>query len=262
MIVWSALGCFLAGFAIRILRYWYLLRSFRLSIIAISSAVFFSTAITILVGAPLAGESIKWVLLGFVFSPFLLPSLLTILYIRFFDFLVIGIFLWLFHAAVPTLLPWVGVSIAICVVVLITLIIFPLLLKQVASFLLKYWHHPYSKKFLDKTMAGKQQSQSLGFARLDTTIVTLGLTGLVWFFESAAIYSLLQQARIEHIQTGVVQALARHIINAIPGMGVGYKDIAIAIGQFEYETFEFPIFICAIVCAIISINRWVKQKRV
>jgi len=261
MFVWSAAACFFFGYLMRAFRFWMVMRPYRLSFLAVVTSIVFSVAITVFTTIPWVGEFSKWLLLGVLFSSFLMGSFLTIIYTRLFDFFVLGLFFAIWGSGVHMILPWIAVCFAAALLLFAVLFGGALFSKRLSAFLLNRWYYLDSVKVIVPIINCKSSMEKLKLFKLKTLVMTFAFSVLIWIFEGLGFFYVLSRVDYLDIRQGVVQGLLSHITQLGAFLYSKEATSAVFIQQVRYESFEVPLFLIAVALGLFSMRVWAFPKK-
>lgn len=261
MFVWSAFVCFLLAYLVRMGRLWWLLRPLRFKFLPVAFSIVFSAAITIFTSVAWIGELSKWLFLGFVVSTWLMPAFVTIAYIRFFDFLVLGLGLVLFSSGMPLVLPWAAFAIFLAISVMVFLLVGNKYNERIAVYIQNRWHYVSFVKYLLPLLESKPSIIRLSLFRWRTVIYAALFSVLIWTLEAMGYYFLLSTVSYQNIREGVMQGILNNIVKLLWFCDFKLDRALVAIQQIRYESYEVPLFLAAVVFSILTVRLWVTPKK-
>ena len=243
MFVWSAFVFFFLAFGVRIFRCWVLMRGFRVPLLSVAAALVFSAVITVATGSSWVGGLAKVVLLGMLFTSFFVPSLLAVIYTRFYDFLVLGLAFCIFGDDFSTMLPWVIVSFVM------TLLI--------GGFFagLYFFGYRLPERIYTPSIFSRFRQMTVK-SMLSVFLFSI----LIWVFEALGLFFLLTTLHYPMVWESVIRGLMSYIVGLAPFLH-GAGGAMVWIKQLQYESFEVPLLFFAAFFSLVLLRLWVMPDR-
>lgn len=261
MFVWSSFVCFFLAYLVRSVRLWFLLGPLRFQFLPVAFSIVFSSAITIFLMVPWLGELSKWLFLGIVMSVSLMPIFVALVYVRFFDFLIMSLGVLLFSSGMPLVYPWVGAAFFIAVLILGFLLVGYLFNERISVYVQNRWYYlPFVKPILP-ILESKPSIVHLKLFQAKTLFYTVLFTILVWILEALGFYCLLSVAHYINIKEGVIYGLLNNVVTLIWFCDFSMNKSLGFVQQLRYESFDVPLFLIAIVFSALALRLWVLPKK-
>jgi hypothetical protein len=107
----------------------------------------------------------------------------------------------------------------------------------------------------------RDAASNLHLSRIDSIVITFLLTVLIWGFECGSLFFILSSNQFSEMQSGIIQGILQNFFQMIPTVHTMSDPSLQMIEKARYESFEIPMFVCAIVMAILSLNYWRKNSK-